>query len=282
MALIPRFFLDSVVAIGVPSRKKRIRWIASGFLYGNFWKVENKQNIYRIYLVTNRHVFKGLKRVLLRFNPTAKEAAKTYFINLVDKSSKKRLWTPHPNPMIDIAVTTININLLKEHGIQFAWFQSDQHVATLDKIAELGITEGDFVYTLGFPMALVGPERNYVIVRSGNIARIQDAIEHASKEFLIDAFTFPGNSGGPVVTKPELTAISQTKGVGSAYLIGVVQAYIPYQDFAISQQTKKPRVMFEENSGLTSIIPIDFVLETIATHEETVAKEIPSTLPTTP
>jgi len=277
MALIPRFFLDCVVAIGVPTKKEQdkeqTKWIASGLLYGDFWKIENKQKTYRIYLVTNHHVFNGLEEITLRFNPTEKQPAKQYSLHLLDTSSQKPLWTPHPNPKIDIAVTTINIDLLKKEGIQFAWFQSDQHVATLDKIAELGITEGDFVYTLGFPMALVGPERNYVIVRSGNIARIQDAIDRRSNEFLIDTFTFPGNSGGPVVTKPEVVAITGTKAVSSGYLVGVIQSYVPYQDVAISAQTHQPRVIFEENSGLTAVIPIDFVKEAIEAHEETKGKK---------
>lgn len=273
MALIPRFFLDCVVAIGMPSGKEQVNWIASGFLYGDFFqKGEEGKNIYHVYLITNRHVFKELKQVLLRFNPTGKEAAKQYSLDLVDASSKKMLWTPHPNPNIDIAVIGINVKLLREHKIQVAYFKSDQHIAALDKIAELGITEGDFVYTLGFPMGLIGPERNYVIVRSGNIARIQDAIDHRSNEFLIDAFIFPGNSGGPVVTKPEAMAIRETKAVSSAYLVGVIQSYVPYQDVAISVQTKRPRVVFEENSGLTSVIPIDFVKEAIGAYEETRAK----------
>lgn len=276
MALIPKFFLDCVVAIGVPIEKEQIKWIASGFLYGDFLKKgEKEKKVYLVYLVTNRHVFNGREAVLLRFNPKGKEAAKPYLLNLVDTSSKKILWMPHPDPNIDIAVTVINIRLLKEEGIQFHYFYSDQHVAALERMEELGITEGDFVYTLGFPMELVGPERNYVIVRSGNIARIQDAIDRRSNEFLIDALTFPGNSGGPVVTKPEVVAITETKAVSSGYLIGVIQSYLPYQDFAISEQTGKRRVMFEENSGLTAVIPIDFVIEAIKAHQETKAKEMP-------
>ena len=276
MALIPRFCLDCVVAIGVPSGKEQTRWIASGFLYGDFFKKDEKgENLYQVFLVTNRHVFKELKQVLLRFNPTGKEAAKQYLLNLVDASSKKMLWTPHPNPNIDIAVTTINTDILEKHGIQFTWFQSDEHVATLDKMAALGITEGDFIYILGFPMELVGAERNYVIVRSGNIARVQDAIDRRSKEFLIDAFTFPGNSGGPVITKPEVVAIKDTPAVSSGYLIGVIQSYLSYQEFAVSEQTGRRRVMFEENSGLTAVIPIDFVKEAIDIHKETRAKENP-------
>lgn len=275
MALIPKFFQDCVVAIGVPSEKEQIQWVASGFLYGDFFKKGKGETLYHVYVVTNRHVLNELTEVRLRFNPKGKEAAKTYRLRLVDKSSKKTSWFPHPNLSIDVAIATINVRLLKEQGIQFAYF-IDEHVATLDKIAELGITEGDFVYTLGFPMGLIGAERNYVIVRSGNIAKIQDAIEHRSDEFLIDAFIFPGNSGGPVVTKPESMALHDTKAVSSAYLIGVIQSYVPYKDVAISTQTKRPRVIFEENSGLASVIPIDFVKETIEAYKETIGSATPS------
>ena len=44
----------------------------------------------------------------------------------------------------------------------------------------------------------------------------------ANKEFLVDAFVFPGNSGGPVVSKPEALAITGTKSQDYAYLIGIV------------------------------------------------------------
>ena len=275
MALIPRFYLDCVVAIGVPAEEEQISWIASGFLYGDFLKTVKEKNLYLVFLVTNRHVFDGRKQIILRFNPSSGEQAREYPLNLVDESSQKLLWTPHPNPQIDIAVTVPNVKFLRKEKIQFSYFRSDQHIAALDKIAELGITEGDFVYVLGFPMGLIGPERNYVIVRSGNIARIQDAVDHRSNEFLIDASIFPGNSGGPVVTKPEVVAITGTKAVSSGYLVGVIQSYVPYRDVAVSSQTHQPRIVFEENSGLTAVIPIDFVIEAIKAHEETRAKEMP-------
>jgi len=266
MALLPPFFLDSIIAIGKPSEQGGLTWVASGFLYGDFLKVEGEKRLYSIYLITNRHVFQGSKRVVLRFNPRSNEPAKQYTFDLLDAASQE-IWTPHPNPQIDVALTTININVLAEQGIQFSWFQSDQHVATLDKMTELGITEGDFVYALGFPMGLIGGERNYVVVRGGIIARIRDALDKRTNEILIDASIFPGNSGGPVVTKPEAMAIQGTKSVGAAYLIGVVRHYVSYQDIAISTQTQRPRVVFEENSGLAAVIPIDFVQETIKEHQ---------------
>ena len=269
MALIPPFFLDCVVAIGLLASNGTKEWVASGFLFGEF--VERKsptEATYRVYLVTNRHVFEGLQTAYVRFNPEANEPAREFDLQLHDPDGKLK-WVAHPDHTIDIAITPINVALLKEQHIKFSWFQGDQHVMDRKKANELGLSEGDGVYVLGFPMGLVGGERNYVIVRQGTIARIRDALAGSSKEFLIDSTIFPGNSGGPVVTRPEITAIQGTQSSSAAHLIGVVKAYIPYRELAISAQTKQPRIMFEENSSLASIIPIDFVRETIEEYLKT-------------
>jgi hypothetical protein len=127
----------------------------------------------------------------------------------------------------------------------------------------LGISEGDGVFLLGFPMGLVGETRNVVVVRQGSIARIRDCLELKAKDFLIDCAVFPGNSGGPVVTRPEITAIQGTKPASAAHLVGIVSSYLPYQDVAISRQTRRPRVIFEENSGLASVFPVDYIEEIV-------------------
>jgi hypothetical protein len=38
-------------------------------------------------------------------------------------------------------------------------------------------------------------------------------------------------------------------------------SYIPYEDIAYSLQTKRPRIVFEENSGLTKVLPADNILK---------------------
>jgi hypothetical protein len=43
----------------------------------------------------------------------------------------------------------------------------------------------------------------------------------------------------------------------------MVIAYRPYDDTAVSLQTKKPRVIFEENSGLAEVLPIDSIEDVI-------------------
>jgi S1-C subfamily serine protease len=112
-------------------------------------------------------------------------------------------------------------------------------------------------------MGIVAPQGKHVIARTGAIARIRDTIEGHQSSFLIDANIFPGNSGGPVVIRPEITAIQGTKPIDKAALVGIVKSYVPYKDIAVSQQTGKPRVIFEENSGLAIVETVDNLKSTV-------------------
>lgn len=263
MALIPPFFMDAVVAVGFPGPNGEPIYQATGFLYGQFMeKVNEETKRYRIYLVTNRHVFEDKEQAWVRFNPEGDEAAREYRLDL--ESPEGRLWYTHSDPEIDIAVIGINARILEEEGIEFSYFQSDAHVMTRSEAASDDVAEGDGVFVLGFPMGLVGEGRNFVIVRNGIFARIRDCLERKQKDFLIDCLIFPGNSGGPVVTKPQASAITGTKATKSSNLLGVVAAYVPYKDFAISQQTGRPRIIFEENSGLAKVFPTDYIEDVIA------------------
>jgi hypothetical protein len=260
-ALIPPAYLDCVVALGEAPANGPKRWIASGFLYGD--KIPNSKTDYRVFLISNRHVFEGLPSIaFVRFNPRGQAPAKEYALQLKD-SQGKNLWFCDPDKMIDVGVLPINANQLKADGIEFSFFLSDQNLADRAKAETLGITEGDGVFILGFPMELIGGERNFVVVRGGTIARIRDYLSEGKNEFLVDALVFPGNSGGPLVNRPEAVSISGTPAVEAAYLIGMVKGYLPYDDVAVSAQTGKPRVIFEENSGLVEVVPADLIEKVI-------------------
>lgn len=271
MVLIPKFYFDCVAAMGIPDLEGKFEGIASGFLYGHCVGTENERSAYVVYLVSNRHVFDdcvcdGFQEIYLRFNPRkTSEPAREYKLDILDKDGES-LWYAHPNRQIDVAVMPINFNVLKEEGMQANYFRSDKNVADIGKLVDLEITEGDFVYVLGFPMGIVGETRSAVIARSGTIARLRDTLTGENPEYFIDAFIFPGNSGGPVIVKPEISSIAGTKAPSRAYLIGIVRRYISYVDEAISRQTQETRVIFAENSGLAKVYPIDFVQEAIKTH----------------
>ena len=265
MTLIPQFFLNCVAAIGVPT-DKGARWVASGFFYAKSMGVnESGQSLYKTYLVTNRHVLEGVTQASIRLNPKAGNPAKEFGMPLVDSAGKSVVFN-HPDPKIDVAVIPIRPDSPDLQDIEINYFIEGQHTLTRDTAKKEGLAEGDLVYVLGFPLELVGGARNYVIVRQGNIARIRDALDGVSDDFLIDASVYPGNSGGPVITKPEIVSISGTNAISSSFLIGIVRAYIPYTDYAMSAQTGRPRVTFEENSGLASVVLVDKINETVQVH----------------
>jgi len=54
--------------------------------------------------------------------------------------------------------------------------------------------------------------------------------------------------------------------------IGIIGQYIPYQDIAISAQTNRPRIVFEENTGIAIIYSIDLLNEII--HDPKTVKQI--------
>ena len=99
----------------------------------------------------------------------------------------------------------------------------------------------------------------------GCISRVADAFVNpqTAETYLVDAQTFPGNSGGPIVSRPEHISIDGTPKNTSANLIGILSAYIPYRETLYSRQTGRDRMIQEENSGLTIVHPVDRIKEVV-------------------
>lgn len=256
MSLISENILKSVVSIGFKDQEsKQSSWIGTGFLYGDYVKsVDDKTNQYMVYLVTNKHVINVLNNEakhegFVKMNPIGLDTAKEFKLKVADKDSN-HLWLEHDDPEIDLALVQVNIRLLNENKIEYSFFTSDQDVLDINQMKIENITEGDDIVLLGYPLNLVGIERNYVIARGGIIARIQDTLAGREKTFLVDAQNFPGNSGGPVILKPTSLCLKGTRPHLRPMLIGVVKSYIPYQEVALSTQSGRARMIFEENSGL--------------------------------
>ncbi len=239
MALIPPFFLDCVVSVGVQSTlfnqgtfTTQMNWIGTGFLVGRL--IEGTEpNQYNTYLVTNKHVIQNQQLIFIKFNSLLGNLTTDYPYPLYNGNNQN--WVGHPDPNVDVAAMPIDPHFLNGENARFSFFELDKHSATSITLRNLGASEGDFLYVLGFPMGIVTNQNNCVIARSGIIARIRDVLAGASSTFLIDANIYPGNSGGPVINKPETTFINGTNSLLNAHLIGMVKSYVPYRDVAVSQ-----------------------------------------------
>ena len=132
----------------------------------------------------------------------------------------------------------------------------------------VNLREGDDVFFMGFPLTLgVSPAAQIrPIVRSGIIAMRND-----DRSFLVDGNIFPGSSGSPVFFRPCLFDAG-TQGIIAVRnrppkLLGVLTSAISYIDEAISRQTGRTRVYFEENSGLGTALSAEFVRNLMGSTE---------------
>ena len=200
------------------------------------------------FLVTNSHVA-ATPNLFVRLNVRSpiRKSIRRSLDTLIAESG--RPWMNAPKA--DVSILSIS---------HLSWSSSD----TLDHKA-FGVSlfktwdylqEGDDLYVLGFPMQIGTADHYSPVYRSGIIALKQN-----KGEFLIDCNIYPGNSGGPVFLRPAIYDDRADSNEGrQASFVGIVSAYIPYTDVAISQQTQRPRVTFEENSGLAIAYSIDVVV----------------------
>lgn len=266
MALIPQKYVDSVVALGRPSDQGATDWCASGFLYGHVLgpgPAEGTTNV-RPYCVTCKHVVDGLASISVLLNTGAGDSNQV--------TTEFGAGWPQRHDRVDLAAFPLPPQLLSPEEWGQRIFLSGSDVVTAELAANLGLTDGDSCFLLGFfPVWLIKDgHRAYPVVRHGTIARIRDYLSGHSDRIIIDAMNFPGNSGGPVVVRPEFMAIEGTKSSGRSALLGVISKYIYHEEMAYTLDGEQliPRVSFRENSGLAEIVPAATLAAWVASFPE--------------
>jgi hypothetical protein len=238
----------AVVFLGDIDTKGNPRFYATGSLV----KVQNIS-----YLITAKHVvvdretgdFKDDK-ILVFFNSKDGTISSRSIENIKQRYNVD--WIFHTNPEVDVAI------------IPFAFDTQDDVLTIPDNLFLLSnnIFELYDIFFLSYQPG-IGPKiKISPVFRSGIISIIND-----DKSFYIDAFAFPGNSGSPVFIKPSPITLNE-KGISiGTTFIGIIGESVTYQEFAISAQTGRVRVIFEENTGLSKAWSVDFIKEIMASDK---------------
>jgi hypothetical protein len=158
-------------------------------------------------------------------------------------------WIFHPtDEAVDVAIIPFGLDLQKD-DIKLIpaelFLPFDRLFETLD------------VIFLSYQPGIEPQRRISPIVRGGIISTL-----NADRTFYIDAFAFPGNSGSPVFAKQSLIRTGGNKIIfgGTPFkFAGIIGESITYQEIAVSTQTGRPRVVFEENTGLSKVWSIDYI-----------------------
>ena len=272
MTLIPAHYLDAVGVIEdhLHATDEFVP-VATGTLLGyedpDQSGVPEDQTRYDVYLATNRHVIEGKTQLWIRFNQGAGSGRFPIGVKNEHGADVFAL-----NEQFDIAVCGLDAQALRDGGAVFSVLP-DHAFLDISGIDALGVAGGDDVFVLGFPMGLAGTERKYAVVRSGVIARVDQEVVRETGSFLIDCAVYPGNSGGPVILRPEPVSLSGLEPRTKVHVVGIVSGYVPYTDTAVSQQTGQPRITFQENSGLANVVPFDPINDLVAQLKEKVKSE---------
>ncbi len=177
-------------------------------------------------------------------------------------------WVFHKDAAIDIAIIPFGLDPQKDD----AKVIPESLFLPSDRLFELYD-----VFFLSYQPGVEFKKRISPIFRSGTISIINE-----DKTFYVDASAFPGNSGSPVFLKPSpIRFDEQTISIGRDQLggkfVGIIGEYIPYEEVAISIQTRRPRVIFEENIGLSKVWSVGFVKEII--ESDTFRKQLDKLTP---
>ena len=136
---------------------------------------------------------------------------------------------------------------------------------------DVRVSEGDEVFFAGFPIGWREGKRDYPVVRQGVLAQVQGWLRGEHETFMVDGSGFGGNSGGPVILKPQAFAIDGTGLVAEPYLIGMVSARVPAPIRMDDDVPPELEVFYRttielgltESADLVDVIPVDVIDETI-------------------
>ncbi len=270
MSLLPKEFINAVVSIGRKRTSIECNWFGTGFFVMRPEDSDNK--IHSLFLVTNKHVLEGENSVVIRLKK--QDSNDLMILDLPLYHDGERSYSVHPDENIDIAAVMLNAGVVERNNLHFYGYTMEKNFMDSAEYIEYCGYEGGDVYMIGFPMPqmTVGQYSNTPICRSGCIARMDPEIMKADKKFIIDIQNFPGNSGSPIIAKPEVAALTGMKPLNRAVLVGIVNSYIPYQERLINQQTKEVVEIRSENSGLALANPTEYIRETVEIEHKRVQK----------
>ncbi len=214
------------------------------------------QEIGLTYLITNRHLIgdrDSLYFIMTNYDTSSAPPKLTpcEVIYPLNNDKGNPVWISYPDTLFDIAI----IPLLEMHNDCIKTFR----VFPSEKISDFeGISEGDFVYFYGLPFMsrLQRSGESVALVRGGIVsykAEEPTVINNTLLtygQFLIDGFSYRGNSGSPVIT-----SCGQDS---SARLVGIVVGHIPQADLishlAITNGTLVlDTTVVEKNTGLAIV-----------------------------
>ncbi|MGA9170082.1 MAG: serine protease [Nitrososphaeraceae archaeon] len=250
------FYLDQVkkcVTFIFEEKGNGIIPLGTGFFVG----IQSQSDLHAVYFVTAKHVLQSAYvqgKVLLRMNTTKGN------LEYIEIDLARHVILTHPDVNVDIAAT-----LLYPPQDHFDYLYIPQ-AYFVDNIVlkEKNIREGSRAFFAGLFGKFYGKQRNYPVVRFGNISLITDEkIEVEPTKFshlyLVECQSLGGFSGSPVFFEYGRVTREKVFFSPEIYLGGVMKGH--YNDFF-----EVPGFARELNAGLALVTPCYLLKELLYTE----------------
>ena len=216
--------------------------------YGTGFLVYNYDNTEEQIVITCAHLIRGKKTISLRVNPdssfinrlSAQARKGVLFKNVLIEENSIRFIidltkTPvYIHPELDIAAFNIVVPILAIEPnsspikpVNFLFVPQSM----IKKRADLSL--GDEVYFIGFPLGYGTFKYVEPIVRSGSIAWLPKD----ENIFLIDAFSYGGNSGSPIFQKRIVDSQHGDLTLAASKLVGMI---VGHQSIKLENMLNQP------------------------------------------
>ena len=249
---------NAVVPIGVKQADSTTAWIGTGFL------VVRRSSLGQLnpFLISNKHVLSASTELCYAMKEIDSDNVKILSVNTKDKEGNA-MFRIHSNPQVDIAVIPLDADYIRSEKVVFPAFDIDNNAMTSSELRKAGVDDGALVYMLGFTLGLVNASSKAPICRLGCISRMSESQINEQFSILVDIQNFPGNSGSPIILRPELISVDGMRPFNQSVLVGIVHSYIPYQDQLRSVQTQQIVEVRSENSGIALVHPVEFIRDVV-------------------
>ena len=134
------------------------------------------------------------------------------------------------------------------------------------------------MFSLGLVPYLYSKDQpNLVLSRFGKISLLpEDELDlpgGKQKTYFIDSQAFGGNSGGPVFVKIGRKESGKTPfGTWRFALLGVITQFVPsplrMKEVQLQKIPPKKGIQLIENTGITKVIPVDYLTEILFSDEQ--------------
>jgi hypothetical protein len=190
-----------------------------------------------------------------------------YQIDLVPSGEGQTVFF-HSDPSVDIAVMAINPNT----DVLDIKVLPEQMLTSGDDFKKLNIGVGTDMFFTGMFTGFLGEKKSYPIVRFGKLAMIpEEKITFAGQSaegYLMEAFSFGGNSGSPVFFFPSAdnTPGMITVGGSTIKIAGVMKGFFgDLEQIRLLQNqaaTPGPPIPVSSgNTGIALVVPAKFISE---------------------